>query len=129
MNLLKLLWSFYGRIGRAAFLAGHVLIWALMAGVFAAVIYLPLPATPWVRDLIFYFVIIFFSWVQLALAAKRFHDLGEAGVFCVLLFIPFVNLIIFIRLLFKRGEGRDNQYGPSAGWLSVGARSRWAQQA
>ena len=46
MNLLKLLWSFYGRIGRVAFLVGHVPIWALMAGVFAAVVYLPPPETP-----------------------------------------------------------------------------------
>jgi uncharacterized membrane protein YhaH (DUF805 family) len=130
MNPLKLLWSFYGRIGRGAFVGGNVFIWALVAALIAAIVYLGPETSEYVPGgppsplaTVLPFLVIFLTWSQLALAAKRFHDLGKAGWFCLLLFVPLVGLIAFIYLLFARGEDRDNQYGPSAGVLSVAARN------
>ena len=43
----------------------------------------------------------------------RWHDLGQSGWMTLLLFIPYVGLIISIPLLFLKGEEKNNQYGPN----------------
>jgi hypothetical protein len=70
-------------------------------------------------------LVLLLIWAQLALAAKRFHDVGKAGWSCLLLFVPLVGLIAFIYLLFARGEDRDNQYGPGRSAPSAGTRPAW----
>jgi uncharacterized membrane protein YhaH (DUF805 family) len=128
MNPLKLLWSFYGRIGRGAFAGGNLFTWGLAAAIVAGFVvyfmperpkYLPgaLPdllgtVSPLLALRIGGALVLLLIWAQLALAAKRFHDVGKAGWFCLLLFVPLVGLIAFIYLLFARGEDRDNHYGP-----------------
>jgi uncharacterized membrane protein YhaH (DUF805 family) len=127
MHLPKLLFSFHGRVGRGAFAGGIALGWALVIAVIVAFIYLyperpkyvpGSPPDPFVNALPF--LVLLLTWSQLALATKRFHDLGKSAWFCLLL--PFV--ITFIYLLLARGEEHENQYGPSAGRSSVGAHSR-----
>ena len=114
MNPLKLLWSFYGRIGRGAYVGGLFLnlAWALAAFVALIQIFgpsrtpgeLPHPAVGPILIVGF----ILFIWAKLALAAKRFHDVGISGWLCLLLFIPLVGFIAFIYLLFARGD--DHNY-------------------
>jgi len=43
--------------------------------------------------------------------AKRLHDLGYSAGACALLFVPVVNIALFLVLLFKKGQGHINQYG------------------
>ena len=43
---------------------------------------------------------------------KRFHDLGHKGIMAALMYVPGVNEIIFIILVFKRGQSGENIYGP-----------------
>ena len=132
MNPLKLLWSFYGRIGRGAFAGGNLFIWGLAAANVAGLViyvkpeYLPgappdlmVTVSPLLILRIWVALGLLLIWAQLALAAKRFHDVGKAGWFCLLLFVPLVGLIAFIYLLFARGEDRDNQYGPGRSAPSV----------
>jgi uncharacterized membrane protein YhaH (DUF805 family) len=121
MNPIKLLWSFYGRIGRRAYAGGLLLNLALAAAAIAAVIYLgkdqprAQPGGP-LDPLVAYIILpgfLLFSWAKLALAAKRLHDLGKSGWICLVLFIPFLGLIAVIFLLFARGDDYDNAYGPA----------------
>jgi uncharacterized membrane protein YhaH (DUF805 family) len=120
MNPIKLLWSFYGRIGRLGYLGGLLLNLSLAAAAIAALIYLgqgqpkPPPGAP-PDPLIYIFIpgFILFTWAKLALAAKRFHDLGKSGWLSLVLFIPLFGLIAIIFLLVARGDDYDNQYGLS----------------
>jgi uncharacterized membrane protein YhaH (DUF805 family) len=126
MNPFKLLWSFYGRIGRGA---GGLLLnlaWASPAAV--ALIYLGrdelLQAYPSLQlgsvvlplvellkgaKAVVYWL---FVWGQCALMTKRLHDLGKSGWICLIVFIPVINLIAVICLLIARGNDLDNPYGP-----------------
>ena len=52
---------------------------------------------------------LFFSVPQ---TIKRLHDLDMSGWYWLLLFIPFVNLIFGLYLLFRDGTIGSNQYGP-----------------
>jgi|RhiMethySRZTD1v2_1073278.scaffolds.fasta_scaffold907687_2 uncharacterized membrane protein YhaH (DUF805 family) len=113
MNLIKLLWSFYGRIGRLTYFGGIMLNLASTAAVFVALYFLEPSVPEWVLGLIALTVLPFSIWISLALAAKRFHDTGASGWFGLLLFIPLVGIVVGFYLLFARGEDRDNQYGPA----------------
>lgn len=46
------------------------------------------------------------------LMIRRLHDLDLSGFFCLLSFVPFVNLGLSIYLLAKKGTDGDNAYGP-----------------
>ncbi|OGG48958.1 hypothetical protein A3G63_01755 [Candidatus Kaiserbacteria bacterium RIFCSPLOWO2_12_FULL_52_8] len=47
----------------------------------------------------------------LSLAVRRWHDIGYSGWMVLLQFIPFVNVITALILLFKKGEPIENKYG------------------
>src|SRR5689334_2292482 len=127
MNPVKLLWSFYGRIGRLVYLGGLLLNLSFAVAAIAALIYLgqeqPKPPPEGPPDPFVYIFIpgfILFAWAKLALAAKRFHDLGKSGWLSLVLFIPLFGLIAVIFLLVAPGDDYDNQYGLSR---SSGLRS------
>jgi len=116
MNPFQLLWSFDGRIGRAAYAGGLLLTLVLMIVATAIVEELGRGAafslmTGHLPPLLA--VIIFFIWASLALTAKRFQDLGSSGGFSLLLLIPGFGFIAIIVLLIARGEDKDNCYGPA----------------
>jgi len=116
MNPFQLLWSFDGRIGRAAYAGGLLLNLVLMIVATAIVEELNRGAAfglmkgqlpPLLA------VVIFFIWANLALTAKRFQDLGSSGGFSLLLLIPGFGFIAVIVLLIARGQDKDNRYGPA----------------
>jgi uncharacterized protein DUF805 len=135
MNPLKLLWSFYGRIGRGTFAGGNLRrpssrgLWSTPCrkgpSLPGALPNLLVTLSPLLALRIGGALVLLLIWAQLALAAKRFHDVGKAGWSCLLLFVPLVGLIAFIYLLFARGEDRDNQYGPGRSAPSAGTRPAW----
>lgn len=49
--------------------------------------------------------------VNLAINAKRWHDLGRSGYFSLLSIVPILDLFIFIYLVFKKGDPKKNKYG------------------
>ena len=53
-----------------------------------------------------------FIWVGLALGAQRLHDMGYSGWLQILFFIPLVNLIFWLVLLFAPSQKMDNKHGP-----------------
>jgi uncharacterized membrane protein YhaH (DUF805 family) len=125
MNPLKLLWSFYGRIGRLTYLGGLLLDLAWAVGALAALVYLDRgrisggPIHPALLvGIISGFVL--FTWAKFALAAKRLHDLGMTGWISLVMIIPAFGLIAVIVLLVAPGDDHDNRYGPAR---SSGLRS------
>ena len=116
MNPFKLLWSFYGRIGRLAYLGGLLLNLAWAAAVFAGVVYLDQGRAPEEFPMGLPIMVVgfpLFTWAKFALAAKRLHDLDKSGWISLVLIIPLVGLIAVIFLLCASGDAFDNQYGPA----------------
>jgi uncharacterized membrane protein YhaH (DUF805 family) len=119
MNPLKLLWSFYGRIGRLAHVGGLFLNIAWAVAAFVALIQIFGPSrTPGelphpVVGPILIVGFILFIWAKFALSAKRFHDLGNSGWLSLLLIIPLFGFLVFLYLVFARGQNHDNAYGPA----------------
>ena len=128
-NPFKLLWSFHGRIGRGAYVGGLLLNLAWASAASVGLIYLGrdemLQAYPSLQlgslaiPLVTLLtgakavVIALFTWGKCSLMARRLHDLGHHGWICVVVFIPVLNVIAVISLLFARGDDFDNPYGPS----------------
>src|SRR6058998_2851811 len=118
MNPLKLLWSFYGRIGRLEFLGSLLLNLALAVAARAALAHFAAeqpphqpgePPDPTIA-LATLPAIALFIWASLALMVKRFHDIGKTGWFSVVLIVPLFGLIAIIFLLVARGDDYDNPY-------------------
>ncbi|WP_227430335.1 DUF805 domain-containing protein [Psychrobacter sp. I-STPA6b] len=48
------------------------------------------------------------------LPKRRLHDLGHSAWFALLMFIPFINVILMLYLMFAKGNNGVNQYGMPA---------------
>jgi uncharacterized membrane protein YhaH (DUF805 family) len=91
MNLFNLLFSFDGRIGRSAYAGGWLLNFVVMLAAMGFLIYLrlywTLPEPFNLKDgsllslTLITVIAALFHVVQLAVAAKRLHDLGITGWF------------------------------------------------
>jgi uncharacterized membrane protein YhaH (DUF805 family) len=119
MNLLKLLFSSDGRIGRITYAAGSLLNLILMLIAIAIVTHRGLGSHGAFSMMLssmlpMMIIMVLCCWAQLALAAKRLQDLGISGLFSLLLLIPFVGVIVTVGLLIPPGEDNDNLYGPGA---------------
>lgn len=51
------------------------------------------------------------GWLGLSLAARRLHDVGMSGWYCLINFIPFVNLAFGLFLMLRDGTVGENRYG------------------
>jgi uncharacterized membrane protein YhaH (DUF805 family) len=58
---------------------------------------------------------------NIAIGARRLHDIGKSGWWQLIAFIPFVGVIILIVWFATRGEAEANRFGPGAGGVSVPA--------
>lgn len=54
----------------------------------------------------------FLNVAEIMITIRRLHDLGHTGWFALVTFIPFVNFIFGIYLLFAQGNRGPNIYGP-----------------
>jgi uncharacterized membrane protein YhaH (DUF805 family) len=109
----ELLFSFKGRINRKAFITGWVFL-LLLGLAFSFVLYSPafVENDGEVGVLLFLPIQVFLVWTNLALQSKRNHDRGRSGWFCLLIFIPLVNLLYLLDLMLIKGVAGVNQYGP-----------------
>lgn len=99
-----------GRIGRKNYVLG-LLFYHTLVSVIVILLGLLLSLNESSFDLIAYVIGAFFAVFIFSLHVRRSHDLGKSGNMALLLFIPIVNLIIAIRLLFYKGQESVNQYG------------------
>ena len=103
MDILAVLTSFSGRIGRKQFLIWYIPIWVLSL---VLAMYDILVAG--------YYSLIM-AWPLFALTTKRCHDLGSAGWFGLFQLIPGFGgiLIILAGCGMTIGEFNDNRFGKS----------------
>ncbi|SDB52800.1 DUF805 domain-containing protein [Bauldia litoralis] len=99
-----------GRIARREYALGAGLIFTINAALFA----LLLTRESWATLAA---VLMLSLWLpllvaQLVLAAKRCHDLGISGAFCLILGVPFFGIFGLIALAFAAGTDGPNAYGP-----------------
>ena len=123
MNLFNLLLSFDGRIGRGAYAGGSLLNFAVMLAAMGLLMYLrlywTLPEPLNLKDgsllslTLITVITALFHVVQLALTAKRLHDLGITGWVSLLMIAPGPSLIMAVVLMILHGEDKDNRYGPA----------------
>jgi uncharacterized membrane protein YhaH (DUF805 family) len=109
--------SFSGRMGRADYLVVLV-VSAVMVIVLFVLFALSDALAPNISDdksvglTIVSLVALVLAWVRFAASSKRFHDFNRSGFYCLLYAIPVINLVVFLHLIFRRGDTGDNDYGP-----------------
>ncbi len=99
-----LFFQFDGRINRAKWWLGAVILWVVEGIIFAIV-----------RDNtgIVSLVSLVFLWPSLALGIKRFHDRDKSGWWVLIGLIPIIGFFwLLIELGFLEGTKGPNQYGP-----------------
>lgn len=58
------------------------------------------------------FVLLTLNWIEIAMVIKRLQDLGRSGFWALLIFLPFVNLLMFFLLGFVPSQDKPNRSGP-----------------
>jgi uncharacterized membrane protein YhaH (DUF805 family) len=122
MSIGSLLWSWEGRIGRARFWLGVLLV-ILMSigfGIVAGLFGIPLDTGrgPVAEDIgvagALYLLAAFIAvaYAQLAVYAKRFHDRGKSAWWVLIAFVPVIGFFwILIELGMLPGDPGPNAYG------------------
>ena len=104
-----LLFAFDGRINRAKFWLGAVVIWVVWAVVIAIASAMN-SSFGWIIGGVFYIAVI---WVGLAVSIKRWHDRDKSGWWVLISFIPLIGPIwALVETGFLEGTPGTNQYGP-----------------
>ncbi len=111
-SIFWLFFGFRGRINRKAFLLGGLAMFVVTMFVLYRVI-LADEASQGVDfwNSVFSVVVFISLWCQGALAAKRLHDIGQSGLYALLMFIPFLNFVTFIVLCALPGMPTANRFG------------------
>ncbi|MBS1914052.1 MAG: DUF805 domain-containing protein [Bacteroidetes bacterium] len=106
MLLLRLFFSLHGRIARGDFWYATLVILSIFIVLSIVLETLFSPAASWVLYPVLY-------WTLLAVAIKRYHDIGRSGLWLLLLLVPVIGPAWAIYSLgFRKGGQRENRYGP-----------------
>lgn len=111
------LWAWSGRIGRLRYLAylfiisliNMVPVTILMGILGAAGVLANNPEAIFGISTLLYLPLLVFSFV---LAKRRFNDVNRSGWFSLLLWVPLLNFIVSLYLIFARGDDGGNDFGP-----------------
>ncbi len=64
--------------------------------------------------------------VYISAYVRRLHDVNQSGLLTLLIFVPFVNLLLFLYLLFAPGTQGANKYGNPVNsynyWIVIGLK-------
>ncbi|MCK7614044.1 DUF805 domain-containing protein [Roseibium sediminicola] len=115
------LFSPIGRISREPYWLCFLVIW-LVFGIAIRIWWLSAADTPTPESLMAgeyiatnpLFPVLFFvlQWFELALVIKRLQDIGQSGFLALLIFVPFLNLIMLIVLGIIPSQADANRHGP-----------------
>ena len=107
-----------GRFGRLSYLGwnGLLMLVVMLIGIgFAIAIpgFSPnleqgLPIVVILLLVVIYIAMIYFSFV---FTIRRLHDRNHSGWLSLLMLVPLANLILFLYLIFARGDAQENQFG------------------
>ena len=112
-NLKPLLLSFEGRINRARFWTGILVIIAIeiVALIIAAIIGYLISAE--LAMILLYLVVLVMLWPSIALGVKRFHDRNKSGWWVLISLVPIIGGIWYlVECGFLEGTKGPNQFGP-----------------
>lgn len=101
-----------GRISRAVYALASLLLIVIPAiPLYKALMALETGTDPQGWSALFTVVFLATLWPNLALCAKRLHDMGRPALWSVLFFVPFLNTIAFVLLCVLPGNPGPNAYG------------------
>ena len=111
-NLTWLFFKISGRVSRAAYFLGGLLVAIIQAFPLYRFTLVPegsAESNMW--SFIFFIAFIASLWSNIALAVKRLHDLDKPGIAALILFVPVVSIIAFLVLCLFPGQPGPNRYG------------------
>jgi FAD/FMN-containing dehydrogenase/uncharacterized membrane protein YhaH (DUF805 family) len=123
MALINLFFSIRGRISRGDFWYAILVVISGFVVRSVALDFAPVRFLEWPVSIPLY-------WAFMALAIKRYHDIGRSGLWLLLLLIPLVGpLWVLWSLGFRKGSRAENRYGAlpnreELDYLVVGEHSR-----
>jgi uncharacterized membrane protein YhaH (DUF805 family) len=108
-------WFFFspsGRISRQLFVLGWLFVMSLN-GFFLARLFAQPEDSPSLAlwSTLAFIAGVFALWTSAMLTVKRLHDVGMAGAFAVLIFIPALSVIVVFGLCIWPGTSGPNPYG------------------
>ncbi len=105
----SLLFSFDGRINRAKFWSGLIVVWIVPWFLMAIALALNSWALGWIAVVVYILTI----WPALAIHIKRWHDRDKSGWWVLIALIPLVGPIwALVETGFLPGTTGHNHYGP-----------------
>lgn len=107
------LFSFSGRIGRMRYLAYSLIAFPIMM-VLMGIMSLTGSFSSSSAEPPFFLMGVFgiiAMAIALVFAKRRFNDLGHSGWFSIATLVPYLNLLIYLYLVFGKGKEAENQYG------------------
>lgn len=111
MHIIRLFFSFRGRIGRQSYWVGSLTL--MVIGLMANLLDITADTTDDGFGLISLATSIGLIFPTLALTTKRWHDRDRSGWWTLILLVPiFGGLWMSIQLGFLKGVGWENRYGP-----------------
>lgn len=107
------LFGLRGRIGRQTYILGQLFMIAIFAVIIARIIAVEGDegATAF-WGLIMLAALAVSAWSMFALTVKRLHDISQPGILALLLFVPTVNMITVVALMFWPSSPESNDHGP-----------------
>jgi uncharacterized membrane protein YhaH (DUF805 family) len=118
----NLLFSFQGRVNRAKYWLVHVVMWIVVAAVFAAIFgsaamssdpQAMLQSVGAIGGIILLVVYVLALWIGLAVAAKRWHDRNKSAWWILIAVVPVVGALWYlIECGFLKGTTGPNKFGP-----------------
>jgi uncharacterized membrane protein YhaH (DUF805 family) len=111
-NLTWLFFKISGRVSRAAYFLGGLLVAIIQAFPLYRFTLVPegsAESNMW--SFIFFIAFIASLWSNIALAVKRLHDLDKPGIAALILFVPVVSIVAFLVLCLFPGQPGSNRYG------------------
>ena len=70
----------------------------------------------------FFIIFVLYTYFNIVITARRFHDMNFSGWWMLLFFVPLVNLILFLFLILGSGTNGTNRFGAqrvSAVWEKI----------
>jgi|GEM_PF-126718 len=114
--------NFNGRVSRSEywrFVAGVTLIQGLLGILALLCSTLGFPNYETLIDNVAVGVSLFFIIPNIAITARRMHDIGRSGWTQLISFIPVIGFFIFLVYELRRGDERENSYGERTGYTPI----------
>lgn len=112
MTLMKILFSFQGRITRKMYWVNFVLLFALPFSILIVVIDAAVLGNH-KEPVLATFIPLFLLWPSLAAQIKRWHDRDKSGWWMLISLVPIIGpLWVLVEVGFLRGTVGPNRFGP-----------------